>query len=37
MRGIAEPIRFLLAYSKIDYEDNRIDREQWNVLKPSNA
>lgn len=36
-RGLAETIRFLLAYSEIDYEDNRIDVEQWPELKPSNV
>lgn len=24
-----EPIRFLLAYGEIDYEDNRFNREEW--------
>ncbi|XP_050440871.1 glutathione S-transferase-like [Adelges cooleyi] len=35
IRGKAEPIRFILAYSGIDYEDNRIDPSTWLSLKPN--
>lgn len=35
-RGLAETIRFLLAYSEIDYEDVRLEAEQWPELKSSN-
>jgi len=34
--GLAEPIRFLLSYLNIDFEDNRFEREQWPSIKPSN-
>jgi len=33
-RGVAEPIRWILAYSGQNYEDIRIEREQWPELKP---
>ena len=34
-RGIAEPIRYILALAEIPYEDNRIEKEQWPELKSS--
>jgi len=33
-RGVVEPIRWILAYSGQNYEDIRIEREQWPELKP---
>nr|WEU54067.1 glutathione s-transferase sigma-2 [Protohermes costalis] len=33
-RGRAEHIRFLFAYTGIDYEDERISPEKWAELKP---
>ncbi|XP_046626358.1 glutathione S-transferase-like [Neodiprion virginianus] len=32
--GLAEPIRFLLSYGGIDYEDNRVPHENWPAIKP---
>ncbi|XP_046744901.1 glutathione S-transferase-like [Diprion similis] len=32
--GLAEPIRFLLSYGGIDYEDNRVAHENWPAIKP---
>lgn len=34
VRGLAEPIRFLLSYMDIDFEDVRVDKEQWPSVKP---
>ncbi|XP_056647762.1 glutathione S-transferase-like [Diorhabda carinulata] len=33
--ALGEPIRFLLSYGNIDFEDVRIEMEQWPSLKPS--
>nr|AEB91979.1 glutathione S-transferase sigma 7 [Locusta migratoria] len=33
--GIGEPIRFLLCYGKIQFEDIRFDFEKWPSMKPS--
>ncbi|XP_050424780.1 glutathione S-transferase-like [Adelges cooleyi] len=33
--GLAEPIRFLMAYLDIDFEDNRIGYQTWSAVKPS--
>ncbi|GJQ68770.1 hypothetical protein Trydic_g17297 [Trypoxylus dichotomus] len=34
-RGLAETIRYLLTYGNIDFEDVRIERDDWPALKPS--
>jgi len=34
-RGLAEPIRWILAMAGVQYEDNRIEKEQWPELKPT--
>lgn len=34
-RGAAETIRLLFSYGKIDFEDVRIEQDQWPTLKPS--
>lgn len=36
IRGLGEPIRLLLNYAKIDFEDVRIHLEAWPEIKPSN-
>lgn len=33
--ALGEPIRFLLSYLNIDFEDNRFEVEQWLSIKPS--
>ena len=35
VRGYAETIRMLFAVSGVQYDDKRIDINQWNELKPS--
>jgi len=35
LRALAEPIRFILAYAEVDYEDNRLERESWPGVKES--
>lgn len=29
IRGLGEPIRYLLKYGKVDFEDIRFEREDW--------
>ena len=36
LRGRAEVARLILAQAGAEYEDNRIEREAWPALKPSN-
>jgi len=32
--ALGEPIRFLLSYGGVEFEDHRIDSEEWAQLKP---
>ncbi|GAU88187.1 hypothetical protein RvY_00931 [Ramazzottius varieornatus] len=34
-KGLLEPTRYLFAYAKVDYEDNRINRDDWPAMKKS--
>jgi len=34
-RGRAEPARLILAQAGVEYEDIRLEREQWPAIKPS--
>lgn len=33
--GLGEPIRFMLSYGNLDFEDNRISNENWPKIKDS--
>ncbi|KAK6633936.1 hypothetical protein RUM44_004543 [Polyplax serrata] len=35
LTALGEPIRFLLSYGNLDFEDFRFKREEWPQLKPS--
>lgn len=35
IKALGEPIRLLLSYGKIDFEDRRIEKEDWPKVKPS--
>ncbi|XP_076766324.1 glutathione S-transferase-like [Xylocopa sonorina] len=35
IEGLAEPIRFLLSYAEIPFEDHRFDRDDWPKIKPT--
>lgn len=35
VKALAEPMRFLLSYGNIKFEDVRIEKEDWPALKPS--
>ncbi|XP_067008301.2 glutathione S-transferase [Anabrus simplex] len=34
-RGLAEPIRYILCYGGVQFEDNRIQQADWPKIKPS--
>jgi hypothetical protein len=34
VKALGEPIRFLLSYGGIEFEDHRIEKEEWPQLKP---
>lgn len=33
--ALGEPIRYLLSYGGVDFEDNRIEWRDWPKIKPS--
>ncbi|XP_049803130.1 glutathione S-transferase-like [Schistocerca nitens] len=35
VKALGEPIRFLLSYGDIEFEDDRFEREKWPSMKPS--
>lgn len=35
IKGLAEPIRLILSYMDVKFEDIRIEREDWPKIKPS--
>ncbi|XP_026295805.1 uncharacterized protein LOC552283 [Apis mellifera] len=35
VKGLGEPIRFLLSYAGISFEDERFDRDDWPKIKPT--
>lgn len=35
LTGLGEPIRLLLSYGGLEFEDNRIPKDQWPAVKPS--
>ncbi|KAI5723108.1 hypothetical protein M8J76_001440 [Diaphorina citri] len=35
IKGLAEPIRFILSYMEQDFEDIRIEKDNWPALKPT--
>jgi len=34
VKALAEPIRFLLSYGGAEFEDHRVEKEEWPQLKP---
>jgi hypothetical protein len=35
VKALGEPLRFLMTYGNIPFEDIRVSREDWPALKPS--
>lgn len=35
VKALAEPLRFLLSYGNIDFEDVRVEKDDWAAMKPS--
>lgn len=35
VKALAEPLRFLLSYGNLEFEDVRVERDEWAALKPS--
>lgn len=35
VKALGEPLRFLLSYGNLPFDDIRITREEWPALKPS--
>ena len=35
VKALAEPIRFVLSYADIEFEDDRFDRDNWPNIKDS--
>jgi hypothetical protein len=34
LKALGEPIRLLLSYGGVEFEDHRIEKEEWAQLKP---
>lgn len=35
VKALAEPLRFLLSYGNIDFEDVRVEKDDWAAMKSS--
>ncbi|KDR24333.1 glutathione S-transferase-like [Zootermopsis nevadensis] len=35
VKALGEPIRFLLSYGGVEFEDYRFEKEQWSQIKPT--